>query len=153
MLLFTIYYGYFFSNSTENTPVDGEDQCLELQSSYKSNELLESLEIWSKLWFSGGLGKKNNIKMCQAKKKGASLYYYFVLHFPISVFVVLLVVGLREREDCCIPAIQITETLLDLSDICHLSHSMLGLNPAAVIYMGSLIKTVRCYLTAYIGNS
>lgn len=98
-------------------------------------------------------GKKTTLKCVRQKKKGASLYYYFVLHFPISSFVVLLVVGLREREDCCIPAIQITKALLDLSDICHLSHSMLGLNPAAVIYMGSLIKTIRCYLTAYIGNS
>lgn len=88
-------------------------------------------------------------------KKKASLYcHYFVLHFPVSSSVVLLVVGLREREDFCIPAIQITKALLDLSDIYHLSHSMLGLNPIALIYMGSsLIKTIRCYLRAYIGNS
>lgn len=33
------------TKSTENTPVDEEDQCLELQTSYRSNELLDSLEI------------------------------------------------------------------------------------------------------------
>lgn len=95
------------------------------------------------------------VRHLKKKKKKASLYcHYFVLHFPISSFVFLLVVGLRERDDFCIPAIQITKALLDLSDIYHFSHSMLGLNPTALIYMcNSLIKTIRCYLTAYVGSS
>lgn len=66
---------------------------------------------------------------------------------------ILLVVGLREGEDFCISVIQITKALLDLSGIYHLSHSLLGLSPTALIYIGSLIKIIRCYLSAHIGNS
>lgn len=53
--------------------------------------------------------------------------------------------GLREGEDFCIPVIWIAEVLLDLSDVFHLSRSMLGIGPAALIYMGSLIKTVDVF--------
>lgn len=56
--------------------------------------------------------------------------------------------GLKEERILSTPVIQITKALLDLSDVYNLSHSMQGLNSTALIYMGSLIKTIRCYLTA-----
>ena len=89
--------------------------------------------------------------MCHKKKKASLCCHYFVMHFSVSSFVVLLVVGLRGREDFCIPAVQISKALLDLSAIYDLSRSMLSLGPTALIYVDSLIN--RCYLTAYIGNS
>lgn len=96
-------------------------------------------------------GKKNIKKFRTFKqhktKKGRffSVLSLFCAHHPISSFAVFLVVGLREREDFCIPVIWIAKVLLDLSDTFLLSHSMLGLGSAALIYMGSLIKTIRCF--------
>lgn len=97
-------------------------------------------------------GEKKNIKKFRTfkqhkTKKGRcfSVLSLFCAHHPISSFAVFLVVGLREREDFCIPVIWIAKVLLDLSDTFLLSHSMLGLGSAALIYMGSLIKTIRCF--------
>lgn len=72
--------------------------------------------------------------------------------FP-SLFAVCVLLGLRKREDFCVPVIWITKVLLDLSDTFHLSHFMLGLGPAALIYMGRLINVSLRYFFAYIGNS
>lgn len=109
------------------------------------------------------VGEKNILKSFILKtfkqhktKKFQCIVTILYCIFP-SLFAVCVVVGLREREEFCIPVIWITEVLLDLSDTSHLNHSTLSLGPTALIYMGSLMKTIRCFfevfLFAYIGNS
>lgn len=61
-----------------------------------------------------------DIETAQNKKLFQCIVTILYCIFP-SLFAVCLVVGLREREEFCIPVIWITKVLLDLSDTSHLS--------------------------------